>query len=303
MLTRKDTDNTIFTLAAGQHGIVSRRQLLQAGVPPDRVDARVKTRRLQRLHRGVYRVGPVVAAYANEMAAVLACDGKAVVSHRSAAPPWKLLSARAPDSAVEVIVPHSDHGRMPNILAYRLRGLRSDEVTKFEGIPITTPARTLLDIAGVVGSRELERALAEAFAMRLTTRADVVRLVSRHPRQRGTRALRALLGPAHPALTRSEAEERFLALIRKARLPAPETNVRIGDYEVDFFWRTERFIVEIDGFAFHSSAERFESDRQRDAVLAATGLRVIRVTWRQLQTEPHAMLVRLAQALVRASPA
>lgn len=299
MLTRSDTDAIIFALAAGQHGVVSRRQLLQAGVSPDRVDGRLKIGRLERLHRGVYRVGPVVAQYANEMAAVLACDGKVVVSHRSAAPPWKLMSARGAGSAVEVIVPHSDHGRMPNIVAHRLRGIRCDEVTKFEGIPITTPARTLLDIAGLVSSRDLERAVAEAFAMRLATRADLIRLMSRHPRQRGTAALRALLGSAQPALTRSEAEDRFLALVRKARLPAPETNVQIGDYEVDFLWRAERFIVEIDGYAFHSSAERFEKDRQRDAVLAATGLRVIRVTWRQLQNDSHAMLVRLAQALVR----
>lgn len=299
MLARTDTDHTILALAARQHGVVSRLQLLQAGVPPDRVDGRLKARRLERLHRGVYRVGPVIAEYAHEMAAVLACDGTAVVSHRSAAPPWKLLPPRGAGSAVDVIVPHSDHGRRRNIVAHRVRGLRPDEVTKFEGIPITTPARTLLDIAGVVGSRELERALAEALATRLATRADLLRLLSRHPRRPGTRVLRALLGPAHPALTRSEAEERFLALIRKARLPAPEANVTIGDYEVDFLWRTQRFVVEIDGFAFHSSAEMFESDRRRDAVLAASGLRVIRVTWRQLLTEPEAMLIRLAQALVR----
>jgi very-short-patch-repair endonuclease len=104
-------------------------------------------------------------------------------------------------------------------------------------------------------------------------------------------------------LTRSEAEERFLTLIRKAQLPLPETNVSVTGYEVDFYWRPNGFVVEIDGFAFHSSAEMFESDRRRDAVLAASGVRVMRATWRQLTREPEALLVRLTQALAKAGPA
>lgn len=292
-------DDTIFELAARQHGVVSRRQLVQAGVSPDKVDGRVRAKRLHPLYRGVYRVGPVVAQYAHEMAAVLACDGLAVVSHRSAAALWQLMPQRRGAGPVAVILAHSDHGRRPNIEPHRMRTLPADEVTKLDRIPITTPARTLLDIAGAVNRRELERAVAEAFARGLANQSAINTLLSRHRRRPGTRVLRALLGPEQPALTRSEAEERFLALIRKARLPSPEVNVPIGDYQVDFFWRAERFVVEIDGFAFHSSAHKFESDRRRDAVLAATGLRVIRVTWRQMQREPEAMLVRLGQALIR----
>lgn len=104
---------------------------------------------------------------------------------------------------------------------------------------------------------------------------------------------------AQPALTRSEAEERFLALVRKARLPDPAANVTVGGYEVDFFWDFGGLVVEVDGFAFHSSARMFESDRRRDADLAAAGVRVMRVTWRQIVSEPEALLVRLAQALAR----
>jgi very-short-patch-repair endonuclease len=145
--------------------------------------------------------------------------------------------------------------------------------------------------------RGLERAFGEAVARRLTTGAAVLDVLSRHPRQPGSRALRSVLGSDQLALTRSEAEERLLALIRRAGLPEPETNVRICGYEVDFLWRPQRLIVEMDGHAFHSTPERFESDRLRDGVLAAAGLRVMRVTWRQLTQEPEAILVRLGAAL------
>lgn len=112
--------------------------------------------------------------------------------------------------------------------------------------------------------------------------------------------MRALLeAPELLALTRSEAESRFLSLVRRGKLPRPEVNVRLKAFEVDFLWRRERVVVEIDGFAYHSSRGAFEQDRQRDAVLAASGLLVVRITWRQLSTEPEAVLVLLAQALAR----
>ncbi|MEX1184534.1 MAG: DUF559 domain-containing protein [Gemmatimonadota bacterium] len=294
---RSDTDRTIVGIAGRQHGVVSRGQILAAGVPADAIDVRLQDGQLQRVFRGVYQVGPIAAPRAREMAAALACDGHAVIADRSAGAQWQLVLAR-PAADINLIVARSDHGRRPGMKARRERTLRPDEVTTLEGIPITTPARTLLDLAACVSPRELERALAEAFARNLTTRPAMLRLLELHPTHRGAAALRALLD-AGPALTRSEAEDRFLALMRKARLPLPETNVTVGDYEVDFLWRTHRLVVEIDGFAFHSSVRKFESDRERDAVLAARGFSVIRVTWRQLTTEPEAVLVRLAQALAR----
>jgi very-short-patch-repair endonuclease len=104
---------------------------------------------------------------------------------------------------------------------------------------------------------------------------------------------------AGPAFTRSEAEQRFLTLIRKAQLPLPEANVRVGNYEVDFLWRRQALVVEVDGYAFHSSRRRFENDRRRDALLTAGGLNVLRVTWRQVVHEPEAISARVAQALGR----
>jgi very-short-patch-repair endonuclease len=102
---------------------------------------------------------------------------------------------------------------------------------------------------------------------------------------------------ARPAITRSEAEERLLVLIRASELPHPEVNVRVGYHEVDFLWRSQRLVVEVDGFRFHSSRAAFERDRLRDAELAAMGFRVVRVTWRQLVNRPEAVVTRIATAL------
>jgi very-short-patch-repair endonuclease len=169
-----------------------------------------------------------------------------------------------------------------------------------DGVPITTPARTLLDLAAVAHPRHLEQAVAEAERRRLASRRGLAALLARYPGRPGSRAVRALLeADARPALTRSEAERRFLVLIRSAGLPAPDVNVRVGDVEVDFLWREAGLVTEVDGYAFHSDRAAFENDRRRDAELAARGLTVIRVTWRQLVDEPEAVVVRIGQALAR----
>jgi very-short-patch-repair endonuclease len=234
------------------------------------------------------------------MAACLACGASAVVSHRSAAALWQLVRQASPSTPVDVSIPVDSRRVRPGIRVRRVPTLTSDEVTELDGIPITTPARTLYDLGNSVGARELERALAEAFAQRLVRPTHLQRLLSRFEGRRGSRALRTLLEDGEPVLTRSEAEERFLALIRKAQLDSPAVNAEIAGYEVDFLWRAERLVVEIDGFAFHSSPGAFEGDRRRDAVLAAAGLRVMRVTWRHLLDEPEAVLARLAKVLALA---
>jgi very-short-patch-repair endonuclease len=176
-------------------------------------------------------------------------------------------------------------------------------VTKLDGIPITTPARTILDLAATASPRELERALADSLSRRLTTRSELEKLLARARGRRGTAALRAWFTGQGPGLTRSEAEERLLALLRKARLAEPELNVRVNGFEVDFYWRAQRLVAEVDGFAFHADAHAFENDRGRDLVLASVGLRVVRITWKALVKEPEVVLARLAAALaVNAAP-
>jgi very-short-patch-repair endonuclease len=151
-----------------------------------------------------------------------------------------------------------------------------------------TPARTLLDLATRLSPHDLERAVNEALVQKLSTKQELNRLARR------SSALEAALA-YEPALTRSEAEDRLLALVRAARLP-PRTNVKVTRYEVDFLWPGERLTVEVDGFAFHSSRAAFERDRTRDADLQAAGYRVTRVTWRQLIREPEAVVARVAGA-------
>lgn len=183
---------------------------------------------------------------------------------------------------------------------HRTPDLRDDEVTTFEGIPVTTPARTILDLAGSLGARELEAMVARAERKGLATREEVAALVARYPRRPGTRALRALLARGEaPALTRSKLEAEILNLTRTAQLPSPRTNVLLCGYEVDFFFPGAGVVLEVDGFAYHSSRASFEADRKRDGMLEAAGYRVIRVTWRQIRNERDAVLVRLGQALIQ----
>jgi len=294
-------DERIDQIAAAQLGLVTRAQLLAAGVSRHAIARRVATRRLRLLHRGVYRVGPVVAPYTRELAAVLACGPDAVVSHRSAGWLWRIVPDPGDAMRVDIILRNGDRGRRPNIRVHRMR-LDADDVTVRDGIPVTTPGRTLLDLAATLPLRELERAVAEAERANLFDHRDLACLAGRYAGRPGAPKLRRLLArDAPPAFTRWEAEERLLALVRKAQLPAPEMNVRVADHEVDFFWRRERLVVEVDGFAFHATSRNFEQDRLRDARLAAIGVHVVRVTWRQLTREPEATLVRLALTLGRSN--
>lgn len=260
------------------------------------IQTRMNTKLLKPLHQGVYQVGPLPPEHLWERAAILACGPGALVSHRSAAGLWKLLPAS--DGAPVDLLVRGAECRRKGIRSRRVKDLSPEEVSEVDGIPVTSPPRTVLDLAGVAEPREVEQALAKAEREKLTTYAAVRSLLDRRPNRPGVRTLRRLLDAAsEPALTRSEAEERFLALIRKARLPVPETNVAVGRYEVDFLWRRHRLAVEVDGYAFHSSKGKFEGDRRRDADLAAQGLRVVRVTWRQIVHEPEATLVRLARII------
>jgi very-short-patch-repair endonuclease len=174
--------------------------------------------------------------------------------------------------------------------------LHPRDATRHHGIPVTSPARTLLDLATQLPQRDLDRATEQAQVHRLVSDHSLNEQFRRYPRHRGTAALRRAVR-TDPRLTRSEAERRLLELIRAARLPAPETNTNVEGYEVDLLWREERLIVEVDGYAFHSSRRSFERDRRRDRELQAAGYRVLRLTWRELTDEPEAVIATLAAAL------
>jgi very-short-patch-repair endonuclease len=252
-----------------------------------------------------------------EMAAVLACGDQAVLSHASAAALWGLNPNRLawdvsdesdPDDqarpghrgVVHVSLRSGCRAPAPRIRVHRIRTLGPEDITRLHGIPITAPARTVLDVAGSCDTQELERVMAAAERRGLASRREIASVVDRFPKRRGTREIRALLAlEGGVAFVRSEAESLLQTVIRKAGLIPPRTNVMVAGHEVDCLWPDARLVVEIDGFAYHSSRAAFERDRDRDSALSARGYRVIRVTWRQLQDAPEVFLVRLAQALAR----
>jgi very-short-patch-repair endonuclease len=288
-------DRRVVALAARQHGVVKWDQLVAAGLTKDAIAHRVKQRRLQRYHRGVYLVASLPAPLTPQMAAVLACGDTAVLSHHAAAALWGIR--RPQDGPIDVTVLRGSARARRGVRVHRTRRLDKRDRTKREGIPVTSPARTVLDLAPLLTRSHLDRALEETQVLRLTTPKAIEAVLERTPGHPGAGALRVALNRQHdPSLTRSEAEARLLELIRKAELPPPLTNVRILGHEVDLVWPAARLIVEVDGFAFHSTRQAFERDRLRDAELQAAGYRVMRVTWRQVADTPEAMIARVARA-------
>lgn len=275
-------------------------QLVELGITSKQVATRVRGGRLHPVHRGVYLVGHgSPSPQARLMAAVLAGGTHAVISHLSAA---KLLRLPAPEATrIDVTVIATSTPSRPGIRFHRTCSLCRRDVRRVDRIPLTSPARTLLDVSSVLCPAAIERAVAEAQSRNLVRRSELRDHLARHPGRPGTPSLRALVSGPAPSRIRSEAEAKLLALIRAADLPRPETNAPPGPYELDFLWREQRLVVEVDGFAFHSSRRAFESDRRRDADLAARGYTVIRTTWRQLVDEPHVVVARIAAALARAS--
>jgi very-short-patch-repair endonuclease len=284
-------DERVMALARRQHGVVTSAQLADAGLSPRAVAHRVARGRLKRLHHGVYLVASLPASLTFEMAAVLACPPPAGLSHHSGAALWG-LRPRLPGD-IDVTVLGGTPRPRPGIRVHRARNL---ELIARHQISVTTPARTLLDLAPLLPRAQFDRALEEAQVQRLVTLRAIEAAIQRgHPG--AGRVRKALQRLTDPALTRSEAEARLLDLIRAADLPAPRTNVQVLGYEVDLLWPDNRLIVEVDGYAFHSTRQAFERDRLRDARLQAAGYAVIRVTWRQIVETPHAVAALVAAAL------
>jgi very-short-patch-repair endonuclease len=293
-------DHLIAAIAGEQYGVVSRRQLLDVGLGPGAVHSRVRRLGLHPLHRGVYAVGhPALVPLAREMAALLAYGPGAVISHRSAGALWRIVGPDGLDNApVDLTLPRGAGRSRAGVRVHRARRLAQDDVRLLQRIPLTAPCRTLLDLAEVVNVRELESAYCEAIVRRLVSEAALRRTLRNSEGRRGIGPLTMLLdGQAGLSLTRSQAEENMLALVRDAGLPTPQVNIRVHGHLVDFLWRRERVVVEVDGYRFHSSRVAFERDRVRDAELEEAGLWVIRVTWRQLTERPFGVVARLARAL------
>jgi very-short-patch-repair endonuclease len=295
-------DRLIAQVAEEQHGVISLAQLGMMGLTTPAVQQRAETGRLHRVYQGVYAVGyPLLERKGHWMAAVLACGPEAVLSHRSAAALWGLGSwGRA---KIDVTAA-GRRGRSPSgIDSHRHDHLRHQDKTVVQGIPCTTVARTLLDLAGVVRIGELRNAIAQAEILRvfdLTSRRVVI---GRSRGRRGVARLRLAIDEHDPGSERANPglERTFLAICRRANLPAPQVNVPVDlpDRQIvaDFLWRDRRLIVETDDRRSHQTASAFERDRRRDQQLTLAGWRVIRCTWRQVTDEPEALMGTLRALL------
>jgi hypothetical protein len=293
-LHSRAVDRQIAALAARQHGVVAREQLIEIGLGASAIDHRVKRGVLHVVHRGAYAVGHRrLSPEGHWMAAVLAAGAGAVLSHRSAAALWGIWHGRA---KIEVTVDR--HCRRPGIQAHRM-ALRVDEVTVERGIPVTTPTRTLLDLAEQLTPQRLERAVHEAEYRRLTSTLPLGALLTRYPGRRGTTALREIVdrGNLGKAIPKTELETGFLAFLDAYAIPRPLVNEAIGPYIVDGLYPDQRLVIELDSRAAHETTNAFEQDRARDRALLTKGYRVARITWRQLQ-EDHATLASQLRALI-----
>ncbi len=275
-------------LARAQHGVVSLAQLRGLGLSASAVRSRAASGRLHRIHRGVYAVGHSrLTGRGLWMAAVLACGPGAVLSHRSAAALHDLR--RSDRRVVDVTAPG---GRSRGGLRLHEGRLDTADITRVDGIPCTTVARTLLDLAEAVDAAGLERAMDRAEQLRLLDVNQLEDAVARAPGRHGVRRLRAALAAYDPERirTRSELERRFLRICRRAGVPRPRVNyvLTVDDQpiEIDFAWPDLQLAVETDGHATHGTRRAFESDRRRDQTLKRHGWDTLRFTWRQITTDP-----------------
>jgi very-short-patch-repair endonuclease len=280
-------DQRIAVLATRQHGVVATRQLAALGLSQRAVSHRAAVGRLHRIHRGVYAVGhPVLTVNGRRMAAVLAAGPGAVLSHASAAALWEIRPTSA--TRIDVTVGSAGgRGKRAGLHIHRTPTLQADEITERQGIRVTTPARTLLDLAAILPRRALERALDEAEIHELYDHASLDALARTHAGERGARCLqRALDEDADPTLTDSELEELMLALCDDHRLERPKPQAWVAGLRVDFLFAASRLVVETDGYRYHRTRRAFERDRERDAILARAGYRTLRFTHRQLTRRP-----------------
>jgi very-short-patch-repair endonuclease len=239
---------------------------------------------LHKLHRGVYALGhTALSPRGRELAAVLACGPHALLSHAAAAVLWAI---RRTSPRIDVTVPRSV-GARPGIHVHRSRSITAEDRAVIDAIPVTSAARTLVDLADVLSEQRLADAVHEAEVQRILDVKKVEQTLARLAGRRGTHRLRRVLAAYGngPSMTRNEAERAFLRLCADHALPTPQSNVLVCGHEVDFHWQPARLVLELDGGATHDTKRGFREDRRRDRELAVAGIQVLRVTWWDLEED------------------
>jgi very-short-patch-repair endonuclease len=271
-------DRRIARVAARQHGVVTVAQIRRAGLDKYAVRNRVKAGRLFALYRGVYAVGYQGTSQETRwMAAVLAYGDQAALSHGSAAALWRFLPS--PAGPVDVVTSNRNGPAMRHgIRLHRFTSLSPGEITRRCGIPVTTPARTIADLAGTVPQWQWRRAVRQAEISGFALGSGFV-----------------------TDRTRSDVERGFLRFCRRHEIPLPEVNVRVGRWTVDFLWPHQRLAVETDSYRYHRGTVAFEDDHARDLDLRRHGFKVRRFTDLQVREESARVVADLREALGLAS--
>jgi hypothetical protein len=284
-------DAVLADLAGRSHGVVTRGQLVAAGITPEEVRQRMRSGALLREHPGVYRVGHRARSEeATFLAAVWACGDGAVLSGRAAAYLWGLVKGPAPRPEVTARSKH-------RVAGVTTRRARSIESTTHRGIPITTVPRTLVDLASHLSLDALARACHEAGVKYDTTPRQVEAVLAARPRIKGAKKLREILrGDVQVAL--SELERQFRRRLEQAGLPLPKTNKPAHGRRVDCRWPELRVTVELDSYRYHHSRHAWEQDRRREREARARGDEFRRYTYGDVQESPSLMLAEL-RALLR----
>jgi very-short-patch-repair endonuclease len=301
----KEREDRLLNLARRQHGVVSIEQLRSLGFTDSAARYRASTGRLHRVHAGVYALGrPDLPAKGRWMAAVLACGPGAVLSHASAAALHGIRPSAA--SRIDITVPRPYPITRPGTRVRRRNEPTAADITEVEGIPVTSVPRTLLDLATILSDHQLERACEQAVLEGVFDLNAISELLSRSHGVRGIRRFRRILarGDLGGNIPASELERRFRDLCANAGLPAPEINrhLLLGDtyHQVDFLWRRERVVIEVDGRRYHSTGWQRRRDAERDALLPAHGYSSARISGDQINHRPTQALAT-AGALLNAA--
>jgi very-short-patch-repair endonuclease len=288
-------DQVVGGLADRQYGVVRREQLLAAGVGRGAIVRALDAGRLRPVFRGVYAVGHVALRREGWwMAALLACGEGAALSHRTAANVWDLMTG--PTLPIDVTAAAAKGRKHRQITAHRMLLAPFDALVR-DNLRVTTPSRTIVDLAASLEGRALRDVVERAQDLRRFDPDDIRATLARGPRRPGTRRLHDLITVLAPDEdnARSHLERLFLALARKARLPKPTTNHEIAGRRRDFAWPDQRLVVETDGYRYHSSRQARRRDNRRDRELTALGWRPMRFTYEEIAFEPG----EVAQELVR----
>lgn len=301
--------NLVLEIAASQHGMVTRAQLLISGFSPSQVDWAQRSSRLFPVYQGVYAVGrPISSDRQFWMAGVLAAGSQAVLARNSAA---RLLGFSTRGRQVDVIRLESRKGRnvrldsanSPNarrLQVRRTRNMPEHHLTIVEGIRVTTAERTLTDLAGDLSERQLTHRFLEADRVGLLDDGRLARMLRDRSGCGGIELVRRLADERDPrvAQTRSLLEALLLKGVTEGRLPMPEINKWIGPYCVDFYWERSGVVVEADGQSFHSGTARMTRDIERENYLKRRGLEVLRFTWREVDENRYRVIHQIENAVL-----